>query len=765
MTSVPQAIVRLLFAALLVPASLGNVRASEPEPEQETEAAPTERPRLKVGVLPVGFTLTGRLADPAWSAVADSVDRLTTIEPRVGEVPTARTIVKVLANPSEIVIGARCLDPEPAGIVGHSKARDAMLDEEDHLTLVLDTFMDGRSGYVFAVNPVGARFDGLVTAQGEDVNANWDTIWEAKTWRDDNGWSVEIRISAKSLGFDPKRSEWGLNVQRHVPRLLETSRWAGADRDFEVYQTSRSGIITGLPRFEVGAGLSIRPAFVGRMTRPNPRESTDTDGHVSLDLSKTLGPNLLASLTVNTDFAETEVETRQINLTRFPIYFPEKRSFFLAGSDIFEFGLGLDEETLIPFFSRRIGLFGVSEEDQAAIPIDVGGKVSGRVGNTNLGALVVGTRRVRNLFLPEEDLTVQIPQTTMGAIRVKQNVLEESSMGLLATFGDQGGRRSSWMGGADFTYQTSSFLEDKNLLVGAWGLLTDRQGLRGDRGAYGFAVDFPNDEVDMSFSSTRLGNGFDPSLGFVVRNGVHIWDLSMLFSHRPNWPGVREVTQETKFRVFNRPDNSTWTSYEISARPLDVLLHSGDRFEFSIEPEGDRPTDTFSLTDNADLPAGSYEWTRYSAGLRSAEKRRVNARVSVTSGPYYNGELTTFEAGLGIRPASFLTLEGSLERNTGEVTAVVEVGNLELPRGVEIKEELFGLRVAVNLSSDFQVTSFTQYDNQSRELGSNSRLRWTFARQGDLFVVYNHTLKRGLDKRWRFESNELPVKLQYTWRF
>jgi hypothetical protein len=196
-----------------------------------------------------------------------------------------------------------------------------------------------------------------------------------------------------------------------------------------------------------------------------------------------------------------------------------------------------------------------------------------------------------------------------------------------------------------------------------------------------------------------------------------------------------------------------------------VLFNTGDRFEFEITPEGDRPTDTFSLTDNADVPAGQYEWTRYLAGITSASKRPVNAHFNVQWGPYYDGDLTTIEASLGVRPISLLTLDASFERNTGEVNGVHEVAGVDLPIKARIQEELYGLRVALNFSSDLQFTSFTQYDNQSRELGSNNRLRWTFAPQGDLFLVYNHSLERGLDKRWRFHSNELPVKLQYAWRF
>ena len=752
-----------ISACLVIHLSLAYRTLVHAEPKA-TASETGQRPTLRAGSLPGDLALDGRISEPAWWAV-DSIANLVTIEPREGAVPTARTVVRVLASPTELVIGAQCLDPDPSRIVSPSKARDAILDDEDHLTLVLDTFLDGRSGYLFAVNPSGARFDGLVTAHGEDVNSQWDAIWEAKTTRDSAGWYAEIRIPATSLGFKNGLATWGFNVQRRVQRLQETSRWSGASRDYEVTQTSRAGLLAHLPRFDLGAGVTIRPAVVGRLSKPSPLVAADDDGDLSLDVTKTLGPNLLSSLTVNTDFAETEVDARQIKLTRFPLFFPEKRSFFLSGADIFDFGLGLDEETLIPFFSRRIGLFGVEEEDQAAIPIGVGGKVTGRAGNTNLGALVVGTRRVDHLTLVEEDLTLTVPRTAMGAVRVKQNVLEESSVGVLGTFGDPLGRSHSWMGGLDFTYRTSTFKDDQNFLVGLWGLLDDRAGLAGDKSAYGVRVDYPNDPVDINVTSMRIGSGFDPSLAFVPRNGVHIWDLSATFTPRPWWPGVREVTQELNLTLFNAPNNDTWNSYSLSARPLDVLFKTGDALSFAIEPEGDRPPDTFAISDELDLPAGSFEWTRYLLGARSAPKRRLSGEVLYQWGDYYNGELKTLEGSLSARPFSFLTLELTGERNTGRVEAVVESGSIETVVPRRFKEQLLGARLELNVSPDLQLSTFTQYDTQSEELGTNNRLRWTFAPHGDLFIVHNHNLARGIGHRWEFVSRETPLKLQYSLSF
>jgi hypothetical protein len=273
--------------------------------------------------------------------------------------------------------------------------------------------------------------------------------------------------------------------------------------------------------------------------------------------------------------------------------------------------------------------------------------------------------------------------------------------------------------------------------------------------------------VAITMSTTRIGDGFDPSLGFVPRNGVQIWDLSSTISPRPWWPGVRELTQELNFTLFNRLDNSTWESYSLSARPFDLLFHSGERFEFAIEPEGDRvPPDTaYSIADNVDIATGSYEWTRYTVGLHSAEKRRVRGNVVWESGGYYSGRLSTVTAGLSVRPFDFLLLEGTGERSTGTVLGVVEGVGGDSLANLRIKEDLLSLRLEINVSSDLQFASVTQYDTESRELGSNNRLRWTFSPQGDLFVVYNHNALRAPDNSFHFRSNQVPIKIQYTWRF
>jgi hypothetical protein len=711
--------------------------AAQPEPEED-------RPGLRAGnVAQLELQLDGVLSEPAW-ATAESITTMRTIEPEEGGEPVGKTIVKVLVSPKEIAIGIVCNDPEPSGIISFSKARDAELDDEDHIVIVLDTFLDGRSGYVFAINPSGTRFDGLVSAQGTDVNSNWDAVWEGRSAQNGTGWSTEIRIPIKSIGFKPGLTSWGLNIERRVQRLQETSRWSGVSQDLEIFQTSRAGLLSNLPKFDVGMGLSIRPAFSGRSEKVSSDESTTFDGDPSLDVTQKMGANLLGSLTVNTDFAETEVDARQTNLTRFEIFFPEKRAFFLEGADIFEFGLGLDE-ILIPFFSRRIGL----GEDGVQIPINVGGKINGRIANTNVGGLVVNTRHVD---------TLDAGEATMGAMRVRQNLFAESSIGMIATYGDQMGHPNAWTAGTDFTYQTSRFRGDKNLVVSAWGLLNDKHDLDGDKSAYGAGFDYPNDRWNFNMTSARIGDGFDPSLGFVPRTGVYINNGAFAFEPRPGWKGVRQLHHRVSTFVYSTLERE-WQSYSTEVTPFDWLFESGDRLGFRYSWDGDRPEEDFDVFEGQDntvtIPAGSYEWRRYTIEGTLAEKRTVSGEVRWTSGTFYGGDLDSIEATVAFKRPLY-RLEFSAEQNKGA-----------LPEG-DFTQRLYAGRVELKFSPDLQLSSFAQYDNESESMGTNTRLRWTFTPSGDLFVVYNHNLQRSLNDRfrqvWDFESNALIVKLQYAWR-
>ncbi|HKH91281.1 MAG TPA: DUF5916 domain-containing protein [Gemmatimonadaceae bacterium] len=726
-------------------------------------------PALRVGSVTGTLDLDGRLDEPVWSS-ADSISDLTQLEPTEGISPTGRTVVRVLATTDALVIGVRADDPDPARIVSFARERDAVLTGEDHVKLVLDTYRDGRSGYVFAVNPNGARYDALVANQGEGENANWDAVWEAATARTLTGWSAEIRIPIQSLQFRPGLTEWGFNVQRRVQRLQETDRWASPSRDYEVTQTFRAGRLTGVPPFALGLGLAVRPALTAGAGVPSPRAPTRRDRDASLDVTQRLGANTLAAVTVNTDFAETEIDTRRTNLTRFPLVFPEKRTFFLQGADIFDFGLGTGDDVR-PFFSRRVGLYNGVE-----VPIRVGGKVSGRSGGTNYGALVVRTGDIAGGTVASLDSTtrVSLPPTesTMGVVRIRQNLLRESSVGLIGTLGDPLGRAGSWTAGTDATYQTSHFRGDKNFLVGVWGIGTGREGLAGGRGAFGGKVDYPNDLLDAALVYKYLGDGFDPSIGFVPRPAVQIITLSATYQPRPTRPiaglHVRQMFHEFEPQLVTDLAGS-WESYEVFMAPVNWRLESGDRFEFNVVPAGERLAEAFEIAEGVTIPAGSYHWRRYRIEGGLAAKRRFSAQAAWWFGGFYTGRLDELQLTAAWKPSPLFIVELDGTRNIGRL------------REGRFTQDLVGTRLRFNVSPDLQLNSYVQYDNESDTFGTNTRLRWTFSPLGDLFVVYNHNLRHDIDpstgrpvggglqtsrdRRWGFASNQLLVKLQYAFRY
>jgi len=317
------------------------------------DAQADEQKTLPVGSRQGELEFDGLLDEPFWLNAA-SIDSLTMVEPHVNQPASRRTVVKIVTDNENIILGIVCYD-DPEAITAYSKARDVDLDDEDHIKFVFDTYRDERNGFVFAINPFGARYDALVADRGEGENANWDGVWDAKTSITSYGWSAEIVIPAKTLSFKKGLREWGFNIERRIQRLLEKDRWSAIQQDYQVISLGQAGLLTGLPEFDLGLGLLAKISPTAGFHK-NKGEKTEFDADLSGDLTKRITPDVSATLTINTDFAETEVDARRTNLTRFPLFFPEKRTFFLEGADIYDFGLGLGAD-VIPFFSRRIGLF------------------------------------------------------------------------------------------------------------------------------------------------------------------------------------------------------------------------------------------------------------------------------------------------------------------------------------------------------------------------------------------------------------------------
>ncbi len=672
----------------------------------------------------------GWLNEEDWSR-ADSITSLSMVEPVVNGTPSFPTVVKILVTSKNIYLGIKCFDDHPEDIVAFSKARDSELEDEDYVKVILDTYRDGRNGYIFAINPFAARYDALVSFNGESENSNWDGAWDAQTQVNGESWSAEIRIPISTLTYNKSLDSWGFNVERRIQRFLELNRWSGISMDYTIGQTRHAGLITDLPAFNPGIGLTPKASMVAKATQDG-GDPAVLDWKPSLDVTQRITTDITAQLTVNTDFAETEVDSRQTNLTRFPVLYPEKRQFFLEGADIFDFGLSLGR-SLMPFYSRRIGLYEGNE-----VPITWGGKVNGKVKNTHFGGLITQTGGVDSL----------VSGSKMGVVRIKQNILKESSFGMIATMGDPGARNQAWTTGMDFTYQTSSFGSNKNFLVGAWAMVNNREGLEGDKSAVGIKIDYPNDLWDWFVQYRRVGDAFDPSMGFVSRRGINSYEGKVNYMPRPDSKWIRQHRFQFSSSLYTDL-NQHWESYRVFFAPVNMSLESGDRVEFNIQPTGEFLKSPFEISDGVIIEPGGYHWMRYRLEASTASKRAINGMASYWFGGFYGGRLDQIDLRLNWRVMSFLVLEFMYENNIGSI-----------PAG-DFKKELVAVRTALNISSDVNVSVFVQYDNESNSVGSYSRLRWTFAPLGDLFIVYKHNIQPDLEDRWQQDQNQLIVKLTY----
>ena len=686
-----------------------------------------ERPSIEAGKLTGEIYLDGILDENDWKN-APVLDNFLTTEPVEKGIPSSPTFVRVIANEKFVVFGIECKDSSPNEVVKFSKIRDADISNEDHIKIVLDPYLDGQSGYIFAVNAYGARYDALVSNRGESENEDWDAIWEAEVTINNDGWTTEIRLPIQSINFKKDQTTWGFNLERRIQRNQETIRWANVKRDQWFIQTSRAGLLTNLPKFNYGLGLNIRPSLVSKLNKNGPDENYKFKLEPSLDVSQRLSSNVLATITLNTDFAETEVDTRQTNLTRFPLFFPEKRTFFLEGSDILEFGFGTGTSTVLPFFSRRIGLY-----DNNEIPIIAGAKINGRIGKTAFAGLGVRSGSFESDGQPYDD-------TNMGVVRVKQNIFKESSVGFIASVGDPLGRDGSYMSGVDFTYQTTRFNGDKNFIAGAWALYTDREDLLNDRSAFGFKIDYPNDLWDVALVYSRIGEQFDPSFGFVPRKGVHHMRLGGTYAPRPKWPWVRQMRHQL-FGTYIRGLDGNWQSYSVFTAPINWRLESGDRIEMNVRPAGENILIPFEIAENVTIPEGEYHFMRYRLEAEFAAKRKLNGQATWWFGSFYEGNLDELQLQLNWNPTALLGFEFNGVRNIGR-----------LPWG-DFDQTLVGTRIRFNVNSDLQINSYFQYDTDSRNLGLNLRAHWIFSPLGDVIFVFNHNTLRDITENWVLQKS------------
>jgi len=675
--------------------------------------------------------IDGVLADPVWTAAA-LIDDLRQVEPVENAEPTERTEIRIAYDRDFLYFGIRCYDRDPGAIIAKQLARDGDLDSDDRIELVIDPFFDRRNGYLFAINPVGARLDALVV-RNRRVREEWDGIWYGKSTIDDGGWSAEIAIPFKTISFNPATTRWSFNIERTIRRRNETNRWSSPRQNTRLRSIADAGVLEGIGDITQGLGLDVKP--YSKIThRDDDDAGSDTEFDAGLDVFYKITPSMTLALTINTDFAEIEVDERRVNLTRFPLFFPEKRDFFLQDAGIFDFG-GIRMNPL-PFQSRKIGL----GADGRPIDILVGVKLTGREGPLNLGLLSVQT-----------DSSAGVGEKNLTVARAAFNVLAESTVGVIGTVGDPRTPGDNHVLGTDFNYRDSRIFGNRTVEGHAWFLHSSSTGADGDDQAWGLKLSYPNDRIDWTFAVTEIGERFDAALGFVPRRGIREYFGVWRYRWRPRGSFVRTIDSGVRGLLVTDLDGQTETR-ELEFELLEVRSNDGDELSFDVELNREVLDEPFEISPGIMIPTGDHRFNRLGGSVRTSDGRPVSFFASAEGGEFFDGDRLDFEVGAELRPSPHFFFAFSWEHN-----------DVKLPAG-DFTLQIAQARVNVLLSPNVAWTNFIQWDSASDSLGINSRLRWIIEPGNELFFVVNQAINTE-GNRFDSTATEVTTKVGWTFRF
>ena len=704
-------------------------------PSGPTADADKRLPIPRTDIRPI---LDGILDDATWTQAA-VIEDFHQVEPVDHGVPTERTVVYVAYDDDNLYVAARMWDREPGEIRARQMVQGQEMWFDDTFDILIDPFNNKRTGYRFQVNPNGNRLDSVYETATED-NEDWEGVWHAEARIDDEGWTAEFEIPFKTLNFEPSNPDWGFSAWRSIARRQESIAWTSFNRRVEPGST---GVITGLTGLQQGTGLDVVPTIVTSQSRDFGTDLNASQTDPSLDVFYNFTPSLTGVLTLNTDFSATEVDDRQINLTRFSLFFPEKRDFFLQDVDIFAFG-GL-ERNGIPFHSRRIGL---SDRGQP-VDLEVGAKLTGRIGRWNVGVLDVQQAGFQGRSGP-----VDSSNAFVG--RISANVLEESSVGMILTEGNPQGNLDNSLVGFDFRYRNTDLPGGKTLEGELWYQQTDTQGVDTDQDAWGMRLGSPNREgFRGELVYDTFGSNFNPALGFVNRLGIERYQSRIGYSHRPvGHPWLRLLDVGLGVEQIDQQVGGL-ESRGIFLNLLDLESHNGDEFGFALRRDREVLFEDFEIEDGVVIPVGDYEFNRFQLEAGGAEERALAPDMELNAGEFFDGEIVSAEVGLEWRPNRRLFLGVSYEYN-----------DVDLPDGRFIARLIQAdLNVAFNVRWSW--VNLIQYDNDSGSAGINSRLRWNPRAGQDLWIVLNHDFDAfdGAFRGLRSTVSQFSVKYTHTFRF
>ena len=661
--------------------------------------------------------IDGILDDEAW-AQAHVIDRFTQQKPFAGSPSSERTEVRLLYDDEFLYIGAELYDSTGLPPIVATLQRDPNTRDGDAFGITLDTFHDGKNSFAFFINPGGAVRDAQTSDDGRVSNAEWEAIYELETRIHEGGWTVEMAVPWSTLRFDGQAEQqiWGLNLLRRIRRKNEDATWAPMDRQWPLYTVSRAGRLEGIRGVHPGRNLYVKPYALAAEPSGTLLTSADTQLEGGLDLKYGVTPSLTLDLTYNTDFSQVEVDQQQVNLTRFSLFFPEKREFFLENAGIFQFGdqgtfrqrNGATNRDFTLFHSRRIGL----TPSGTPLPILGGGRVSGAMGPVSVGVLNMQTQAADGFAA--ENFTVGrvraevAPGFDVGGIIVNRSATSEGT-----------GDNQSY--GADLNLQTAGgALLIQSYLAGTGGTASDGSDDPGGwAGRLSAAWRDPFWEVVGMYR--HFEDDFAPGTGFVRRNGIRHGYGTVGIHPRVAWPGIREVNPYVETHYF--ADQSGRLETRELAAGLDVDLADGSMVQLGVKDLHERVTDDFAVS-GATVPAGSYDFTEFTAQLQASGARPLSGRVNVTGGGYFGGNRFSVGGNVLGRLGPRLLLNVSAQHN-----------RIDLPDQPSVTADVFGAKLDGFFSTKLLTTAFVQYNQATREVVTNLRLNWIHAPLSNLYLV------------------------------
>lgn len=681
----------------------------------------------------------GILDDRAWQE-APKISDFIQQEPHVNEPVSERTFVQILFDDEAIYFGITCSDSDPHGVIARELRRDNKLTDDDRFEIVLDTFHDHRNAFYFVINPLGTQYDALITDEGQDINSDWDERWWSPAQITETGWTAEIKIPFTTLRSRAGVDEWGVNFKRFIRRKNETAQWSGWDRAFNFTQVSQAGNLLGIESVHTGLRLRVKPYVLGGFKQSGPVGNAPFNqrSDAGLEVVKfSLTPGLTAELTGNTDFAQAEVDDAVVNLTRFPVFYPEKREFFLERAGIFEYALGVrrgatgaQERQLAMFFPRRIGL----TEDRQPVPLRFGGKLIGRARGFDLGLLNAQTGEYRGRA-----------GSNYTVFRLKRNILARSNIGTFISSRQSSSNNYNRVIGSD-----ANFTLFKNTdIQGSIGK-SFTPGKTGNDYVGRFKYNWLSEKYELFVDHLYVGDDFQNDIGYIRRKGIERTQSVGVWQPRPGIWNIRyfviradlTYTTDLRRRLLARDQ-----FFQFSTR-----FQTDDAIRFNTTQTFDRLEEKFSPHRDVTIRPADYLFRQDYVEFESSPKRRLAGRTRYGWGGFYNGHIKYIQVSPTIKPRPQYSLETSYEFD-----------HIELPQAT-FNTNVLNLRFNFNLTNRWLTSTISQYDSESKRQVFFFRLNYIYRPGDDFFIVFNQSKTLG-SAAGRSIDRTLLLKWTYSFDF